>query len=964
MLVVYLVTLNHWVTLLNVIPVAAVSGWMWQPQIFNPLTFLVTLPFRLLPAAAVPLALNIFAAFCGAATLAVLARSVAILPHDRTDMERTRERSDFSFLTGWAAWAPPIAAVLFAGLQLSFWQNATSFTSESLDLLWFAIIVWQLLEFRLDESETRLFVVALMYGAGLTEDWAFIGFFPVFLMMLIWMRRLDFFHPSFLLRMAAYGLGGLLLFLLLPLVAKLSWPDYPFSFWDALRPNLRVNWQAIHLFWNRSDVRHNLALVSLTSLLPAFVMSIRWSSGFGDSSHMGSALVNYMMHAVNAVLLAVLAWVTLGPAFSPHQLLSKIGLTVPGSTFYYISALCIGYYAGYCFLVFGTSPPPSRRHGPVEPPFSPALLWLSPVVVGCTLAFLCLMAGLLVYSNGAAIRAVNDDTLLKYTQFVSKELPPQGAILLCDSDDPAQDQPVRAYLVQAMLAHQGQSAKYPVVDTKSLDWPPYHHFLYKRFPQVWPKTVTTNESRSLTPLQIFVLLNQLSKSNAICYLNPSFGYFFEEFYQQPRGLVYPMKLFADNTLLSPPLDQDLITENEEFWADVFNRTHAAIDAASFPHRPNYKHDGMGGWFLQHLHIIPEGNPNALMIATFYSRCMNYLGVQLQRAGQLDQAAILFNEASEFNSNNIPAAVNLAFNKELRLGSAPPVDLARVTPDQFGKSRNWNEVLAANGPFDETSFCFANGVWFMQPVPPLLHQAANQFARVRQLAPDNLAARLFLAQIYVAYRQPDKALEVLHDPLTRPTRFALTEYNSTELSVLAAAAYFQTNENAKAVNLLETEMNRHPDDETLLAVSFRVYNGRGLYADALHTADRKLARSPNDLTWLSAKGMVSLQVSNYTEAVSVLTKYLALDTNNPDALYSRAFAYYQNNQLDAAQADFQRVQAAHTNSFQLGFWLGEIARRHHQTNEAIRNYQIFIANAPTNSLELQKVRNYLNELNAK
>ena len=62
-----------------------------------------------------------------------------------------------------------------------------------------------------------------------------------------------------------------------------------------------------------------------------------------------------------------------------------------------------------------------------------------------------------------------------------------------------------------------------------------------------------------------------------------------------------------------------------------------------------------------------------------------------------------------------------------------------------------------------------------------------FNRVRQLAPHNLAARLFLAMIFNYNRLPDKALEVLHDPITNPSQFALTEYNSTELNWQVAAS---------------------------------------------------------------------------------------------------------------------------------------------------------------------------------
>src|ERR1700761_6518495 len=101
MLVIYLCTLNRWVTLLNVEEVSKASGWTWQPEISAPLQYLLMLPFHWLPAAKIPVALNLFSAVCAALVLVLLARSVALLPQDRTEPQRERERSDFSFLTGW-----------------------------------------------------------------------------------------------------------------------------------------------------------------------------------------------------------------------------------------------------------------------------------------------------------------------------------------------------------------------------------------------------------------------------------------------------------------------------------------------------------------------------------------------------------------------------------------------------------------------------------------------------------------------------------------------------------------------------------------------------------------------------------------------------------------------------------------------------------------------------------------------
>ena len=962
MFVVYSVTLNHWVSLQNIDPVAAVSGWMWQPQVINPLAYLVTLPFRLLPVASIPLALNLFSAFCAAATLAVLARSVAILPHDRTEMQRTRERSDFSFLTGWVAWLPPVAAVIFAGFQFGFWENATSFTNESLDLLWFAVILWQLLEYRLDEREGRLFLVSCMFGAGIAENWAMIGFVPIFLMMIIWLRGLSFFNLQFIGRMTWCGLGGLLLIFLLPLIAKIS-TSYPGAFWQTLKINLRVDWMFFKLPFSRSDARYDIALMSLTSLLPAFAMAIRWSASFGDSSRVGATLVHYFMHVVNAILLGVLVWVTLDPPFSPHHLLLSMGISAPGLTLNYIAALCIGYYLGYFALVFGKAPIPTRRNTRPDPALPRALAWLCPVVLVAAVISTLIGAGLLVYKTLPEVRSVNDDSFLKFAKYSTQKLPSDGAILFCDSDDPGQDQPIRAYLIQAVLAHDGLAQKYPVVDTAALNWASYHEYLHKRYPKDWPQTVSTNDVGSLSLLRIYLTLGQLAKSNNLCYLNPSFGYYFEQFYLEPHGLFYNLKTVSQTNFLPPELDKNIIDENESFWTQAVPDVRPAIDSAQNPPNPA-KQPGVIGWFLMHLHVTPESNPNALMAGTFYSRGLDYLGVQVQRAGELEKAANLFTSAQNLNSNNVVAGINLAFNKTLRLGSPTTVDLSRVNSDEFGKYRTWIEALDANGPFDESSFCFEHGVWMMQSSPPLLRQAAVSFDRVRQLVPDNLAARLFLASIYLTFHQADKALEVLHEPMIHPLRFALTEYNSVDRDLLTATAYFQKNENVKGAALLESEMDLHPDNETLLLVSAQVFNRVGLYTNSLRAINRKLARSPNDPVWLYGKGMVCLQTGDYDDAVAAFDKFLAIQTNNPAAVFNRAVANFKGDHLDRAETDFRQLQVDHTNSFQVAYGLGEIAWRRHQTNEAIRNYQIYLANAPTNAAELKIVHERMSQIDGK
>jgi tetratricopeptide (TPR) repeat protein len=136
---------------------------------------------------------------------------------------------------------------------------------------------------------------------------------------------------------------------------------------------------------------------------------------------------------------------------------------------------------------------------------------------------------------------------------------------------------------------------------------------------------------------------------------------------------------------------------------------------------------------------------------------------------------------------------------------------------------------------------------------------------------------------------------------------------------------------------------------------------GFYTNALSLIDRQLKQTPNDPKWVFAQGLVNLQSGHYDPAIASLTRAIDLSTNNPTPRFHRALAYLDSGRLDQARADLIRLQANYTNSFQVAFGLGEIAWRQHDTNEAIRNYEIYLANARTNTAEAAKVFARLQEL---
>jgi tetratricopeptide (TPR) repeat protein len=953
----YWFTLNRWVSLYpdsesgtfrcSLISVAKLSGWTWQPELVNPVFLVVTYPFRCLPALQIPLALNIFSAVCAALTLGLLARSVALLPHDRTEAQRRREHSDFSFLTIRSAWLPPVLAALVCGLQLTFWEHATNCTGEMFDLLLFAFVIWSLLEFRLDEREGRLFLAAAVYGAGMADNWAMVGFFPVFIGAIVWVRGLNFFNLRFLQRMVLCGLAGMLFYLWLPLLAVAS-GKVPVTFWQALKFNLSPQYNVLKVFFIQPDIRHKVELLSLTSLLPVFVLAIRWKSSFGDRSRIGAVLASFMFHLAHAVILIVCVWVVFDPPFSPRSL----GFGLPCLTFYYLTALSVGYYSGYFLLVFGKEPG-SRL---LLPTLSP-VQFLNPLILGGVWVLSILAGAGLLYKNLPRICATNDDTFQRYASLVEENLPRQGGLLLCDPD--SSGIPRRLFLMEATLLRDGRAKDFLLLDTQSLNWPFYHRFLHNKFPQKWPEIVSAEQTNALNPLGLIGALNLLAKTNELYYLHPSFGYYFEYFYLEPHGLVYKLKTLPADTLLPPLPDRNQIASNEAFWSHAETQAFAPIERAAAPPDPNAPRS-WGEKLLARLHAPREQNQNALVAGTFYSRGLNFWGVELQRAGDLTHAAARFTLAQKLNPDNVVAQINLQFNQSLRAGKTVPVNLSQMATDQFGKFHTWNEVLGENGPFDEPSFCFEDGL-MLATQGGLPRQAIAAFARVRSLAPDNLPARLWLGQIYVLSHLPDCALEALRDPLNEPERFSLTKANSTELNVLAAGAYLQKGDLVHGTQLLETEIARHPTDNNLLMAAVQAYLLHGLFTNALAVIELKLRLTPDDPSWLFSRGYTCFQMKAYDDAIVTLTRLLRLQTNNDTVRFYRAVACLNSGRLDEARADYAMLQRSFTNSFQVAYGLGEIAWRKHETSEAIKQYKLYLANANTNTAEAKTISQRLIEL---
>jgi tetratricopeptide (TPR) repeat protein len=878
MFVVFFATLSHWVTPKSLTQLADTAGWSASHDIYSPVTFVVTYPFRWLPVSILPFALNLFSAVWAALSLVQLARSVSLLPHDRTNEQRVREQSEFSVLTIRTAWAPPLFAVLVCGLQWTFWENAIQATGEMFNLFLFAYVIRCLLEYRITQRNFWLTQFAFVYGLGMANGWTFIGFFPAFLVAVIWIKGLGAFQPGFIIRTLICGFAGLSFLLLFPLLNSLSHTMHS-GFWETMRTVLVAD-KGILLHFPREVV----LLLGLTSLLPVFVIGIRWASYFGDNSPLGIFLAKFTFHIVHGVFFIVCLWTMMDSPISPRAL----GLGLPFLSFYYLGALSIGYFIGYFLLVFGAK---VHRH---RASLNPLLKLTNRCVLVVVWLIALVVPAIQVCKNFPMLQMdkAGSHKLENYFAQIEGSLPTQGAVVMSD-------EPFRLYYLAATANRHGKESVNLFIDTGSLDkYPGYLSFLAKKNPRYQISTTWTNIPDTSPPvLGLIQVLDHLSQNHELYYIHPSFGYYFEHFYPRSQGLIYQLRAYATNTWDPPELTQQQIAENQSFWKKTYEDVLTPLIASmGKPSTPPLT--GFWGQFLDLAHLKVEPDRLSPALAAYYSRSIDTWGVDLQCAGLLPEAGKYFEQALELNPANLSARLNQYFNKSFSAGQRQSIQPPKDIEERMGARRV--DVLNADGPIDEPNFrvdfaaVLADGGNY--------RQAMQQLERVKKVAPQDYRSPLELAQLLI---------------------------------------YIQTYTNGLATLLPYTQC----------------------YNEALSNTEYVLSNSPDNPIALFLKGVALIQLKDYDKAIEPLSRLLVTQTNNYAALLDRAIANYKLNNLEAAKADYTSVAKVSPKAYQVYYGLGEIAYQQKDTPAAIKNYQLYLSNAPPNTAEVTSVTARLKELKA-
>ena len=516
----------------------------------------------------------------------------------------------------------------------------------------------------------------------------------------------------------------------------------------------------------------------------------------------------------------------------------------------------------------------------------------------------------------------------------------------------------RLLLAQAAMAQAGNEKDLIFVDSDALKYSQYHQYLKKRLGTRWPGDPPKGKPQLINPLAVIPLFAALQRSNTVFYMHPSFGYYFEFFYLQPHGLSYKLNAYSNTNLLAPPLTEDLVVENETFWSKADAQVIQPL-LPSLAQPSGRRKTSLLEGLAKLTHLGTEPNQDALSLAGLYSRGLDYWAVQLQKKKELEKAAAHFERALDLNPDNVAAQVNLDCNRKLRAGKQTAVQVSKAISDKFGKYRTWDMVVGENGPFDEPTFCYEQGRVYIQT--KLFRQAMEEFARVTELDATHLPARLWLAQLYIVSRRPEMALQVVEEIHQKEADFGVSRTNMNELLFAEASAHLAKKDTAGADAAVERTVQKYPGSVDLLATATQVYMNFGFYSNALGTIEQQLKLAPDNPAALINKGFALLQINACEQAIPPLTRVLTMQSTNYSALLNRAIAYLRCDKLDDAQHDYQTLQKAFPTAFQIYYGLEEVDYHKKDTNSAIRNCELYLANAPTNSDEAKFIRGRLEEL---
>ncbi len=925
--VLYLSTLNRWVSVETLGVLAPVVGWdFWGLRMTEPILQLITLPFHFLSQGLAILGISVLNAVLASLAIVWLARSVMLLPQDRSTDQRVRNSDPDGLYTGRFFFVPPAIAAFSLGLLFHFWQGATGAASDILNVFLLSYIIRNTLEHRLDGENGWIYRASVVYSIAIVNNPIMMLLLPFWVGALIWINGKDLSkYRDLIIRSFFCFLPGLILFLYIPVSEYLAGRS-DMTFFQLLSMFLGMYARELTAL-----PPYILFIYGTFSLLPLILLSIRWDQSRSQHTGLNTAITRLGVQAMNLFFFLYTLAIAFDLPLCPRYLTPGAG----GLEFHLIAALVVGFTSGYLLVVFHSPVLESRqRHYRV----SPVMMMVRPVVCALVLVVGVGTAAGLVYQNYPELRENRGPTLYELGSNLVEDIKraeqaEPGRPITLFSDDP-----ICLYLVQATLARQGDQSSYIFVDTRFLSHPWYHRRMAEYYPERWPDYFSKNRQIAYldTGNMVHWLLAYASR-HSVYYLHPSFGHFFEACRPSPEGLLTRMTPYQDADMSLWTMSEEQREQARVYWLSHQSR----LDA--IPHVPaNQK----------------LASSAVSYAAAYYARALNNYAVEFDKVGERSQALAYCQKALELYPRNLAALMNRTYYQRGALSYEP--EEQRRADELFNSyDSSWERVELFCGKVDVPEPLHGMGTIFMHNHQ--WRQAFQAFLRVEQFEPNNSENMVLLAYVDSMVGESERALERIHKAKARYREINMPASEWVILDTQEAACLLSIGREKEALNLMLEARKHNPQDMRVVNVLIRAYIANKNFAEALFLIDRQLSSAPDNAENLRRKVYCLLGLQRPGDALPLVDELLRKSPLSTSLKVLRVTTLIQMELYEDAREEYLGMLTENENDLMVILGLAELYELMELKDEAVEYYSRALANDYILESEIQIVEERIEAL---
>lgn len=879
-LIIYLITLTPWLLHRNVQDAAMAGGWSWNSSenfFVPPLLYLLSIPSRLVGGDLGVTYLNFLSLVCGTVSALFLALTIQCFPQNRTRDQRIREKSSNGTFSGSFSWVPIIVGTLIFSFQLTIWERSTAFTVEIINTALFSVIVWGIIRSRIDQSNQRLSLVALLIGISLANDGGTIGFLPFYIAGIVWVKKKDILSYHFAVGSIIAFVAGLSLYLLVPIIHPYNGID-GVSYFERLVSYLGTQKSYLLL----RPFRLPAIIFGLTSIVPVVFALVRWPGQLGDMSAVGAFFSQIMFRIFHVVFLVACLYICFDQAHSPRQ--SEFGSNLLYMRYQFLTGLAVAYYLGYFLILLSKSPESRRRKKPVLPiGTSRIIAW------GLSIIFLLAPIALLA-KNYPFIQAQKSTPWKAYAESMAQSiLADNSENIFVGGNNVNPGASYNLMFLRAVLpSEKAKKIIFFDASVNYLDNPTYHKFLKKAYQEKYPELPESLETqKKYTNTQIVAIFKDLVESAKGYYLNQSFGFFFEVVYSDPAGFAYSLTPYSKDNLNYPLISQSRVSEFQQFSKDIDEKFITPLKAFADLNPPSYTSKS-GFKSLSE----PE-QLNFLMTSK-----MNDIGYRLMRSGHLDLAKTYFDMCVKHHVDNLSAEINSFALKVIssNTGKIPssewqfPEDMKEELNKKLQKFPSLEALLNYYGFFDNPDLNIQLArVFFENGLP---RQGYQFVKRSLELNPGNYNYYADGAVYIINQGRPDIARTIL-DQLKQNIKPEDLPFEDQNLAIKIESRILTSEGKLdEGVKLMEQSAQDEPDRESTLRFLASLYESVGKPNEVIAVCSRQLTRFPQDEKTLLKLALAYARNKEFEKAIETNNKALSINENFWQAVRNNAFVYGQ------------------------------------------------------------------------